>query len=295
MSASIYPDKQLEALELGADTRLGQNYQLNSSLSRSFSDGVWRAGAGVVRSIGSFMVGLNLSKSTNGESQALLQFFSSLGIESRQKTPSFSHLARSETGAVSAKVFLDSNVNGQKDLDEKTIEGVGFVFNGTKLKERSNKDGIAFIEHLPAGDFANLSVDGSTLEEVQQSSGILGQRIVPRPGRVQEIDFPIIITTEIDGSVFLVNAKKKSPVSDAEVEVVAYDNPDKVISTTKSSSDGFYILTGVPPGHFQIRIKSEQLNRLGLKLLAPINIQVSPEAGFVNGQDLFLEKEKTHL
>lgn len=295
VSASIYPDKQLEALELGADTRLGQNYQLNSSLSRSFSDGVWRAGAGVVRSIGSFMVGLNLSKSTNGESQALLQFFSSLGIESRQKTPSFSHLARSETGAVSAKVFLDSNVNGQKDLDEKTIEGVGFVFNGTKLKERSNKDGIAFIEHLPAGDFANLSVDGSTLEEVQQSSGILGQRIVPRPGRVQEIDFPIIITTEIDGSVFLVNAKKKSPVSDAEVEVVAYDNPDKVISTTKSSSDGFYILTGVPPGHFQIRIKSEQLNRLGLKLLAPINIQVSPEAGFVNGQDLFLEKEKTHL
>ena len=62
--------------------------------------------------------------------------------------------------------------------------------------------------------------------------------MLPRPGKVQIIDFPVVMTGEVDGTIFLTNEGKTSGIGNALIELVAPDG--QVIATARSASDGYY-------------------------------------------------------
>ena len=116
-----------------------------------------------------------------------------------------------------------------------------------------------------------------------------GVRVLPRPGVVQMLEFPVVSTSEIDGTVYLLDKAgntDKRGIGDAVVELV--DSQGTVVMSTPSSSDGFYLLRQVMPGRYVLRISPAQATKLALAATLERPVEVMPDGDFISGQNLEL-------
>jgi hypothetical protein len=114
-----------------------------------------------------------------------------------------------------------------------------------------------------------------------------GLRIVPRPGNITQLDFPLALTGEIDGTVSLTSNGRKRGIGNVLVELV--DKVGKVVAQGRSGADGFFVLVEVLPGDYSLRVGEQQLNELKLRYGGPRPVTIPPKGAFVNGQDFALE------
>ena len=182
---------------------------------------------------------------------------------------------------------MDSNLNGRHDLNEELVPNASFIINsGSRHPSPTAEDGTAFIGRLTPGSYADIALDASTLEDPLWTSVGEGVRVLPRPGLVQMLEFPVVSTSEIDGTVYLLGKNGKRGIGDALVELV--DSKGTVVMSTPSSSDGFYLLLKVMPGRYAVRISPTQASKLALTSTFERPIEVMPEGDFISGQDLEL-------
>jgi hypothetical protein len=192
------------------------------------------------------------------------------------------------TGAISARAFVDKNMNGIRDAGEELVPEAGFILNGGgRHPSRTDADGTAFIGRLAPGQYTDIALDPSTLEDPQWKPLTPGVRILPRPGVVEVLEFPVVATSEIDGTVFLLGKGDRRGIGDARVELV--DEQGQVIASTRSSPDGYYLLHQVLPGRYVLRIAPEQAEKLRLSGSLERPLMVPPDGDFINGQDFELK------
>ncbi len=110
--------------------------------------------------------------------------------------------------------------------------------------------------------------------------------MLPRPGKVQMLEFPVVSTSEVDGTVYLLGKNGRRGIGDAAVELV--NSQGAVVMSTPSSSDGFYLLRQVMPGRYTLRISPEQARKLALASRLERPVEVMPDGDFISGQDLEL-------
>lgn len=195
-------------------------------------------------------------------------------------------------GAITARVFLDRNLNGRFDEGDEAIQDAGFTVNGSgRLRLRTDERGEALLARLQPMAFADIALDVSTLEDAQWQPTTLGVRVLPRPGIVQSVEFPVVFTSEIDGSVYLLQDGHLRGIGNARVQLV--DLEGKFVDETKTSSDGYYVLPHIRPGRYQLRLAPEQLTGLGLKADRVADIEVTAEGNFVFGVDFTLSQTES--
>ena len=143
------------------------------------------------------------------------------------------------------------------------------------------------LARLQPNVYADVALDTGTLEDATWQPTRPGVRILPRPGRVQVIDFPVILTSQIDGTVYLDADGRTRGIGNAKLELL--DLAGKLVGETQSSSDGYYILPNIPPGSYRLRISPDQLASLKLKANRIADITINAKADFVNGVNFSLE------
>lgn len=285
---SLEPHTKLETVALSGDKRLGEAYLLNLGLVRSVSSGETLYTAGLNKSLGSYGLGLSASYSSSGEFAAGLQLFIAMGREPRQAQWRSSALPKAGSGAASVRVFLDDNGNGVMDPGEEPIENVAMTVNGGRAPVRTDAAGIARLDRLPIRQQVDIAVDTQTLEDPYWVPQRKGVRLVPRPGHVAELDFPVILTSEIDGTVYLVEKTSRRGMGDVAIELLDIDR--RVVSSIKSSSDGYYIVPAVAQGRYYLRIAPEQLKQFDLIDPGEREITILPDGNFINGVDFLLSR-----
>lgn len=124
------------------------------------------------------------------------------------------------------------------------------------------------------------------LEDPQWKISGAGVQIVPRPGFVQALDFPIVATSDVDGTAFVLSRTGRRGIGDVLIELVSVVG--EVVRSVRSSSDGFYTLTQVMPGSYVLRVSPEQLSKLGLRSVRSHLVVIGADSDFVNGLDFEL-------
>jgi hypothetical protein len=194
------------------------------------------------------------------------------------------------SGAVSARVFLDTDGNERMDAGESAIAGAGFLINGNSDLARTDEAGEAFLARLSPVREVELAPAAATLEDPYWKPAHDGVRILPRPGKVAILDFPVLITGEITGTVYRARDGKSRAASGIELELV--DSAGKVAMKVTTAYDGFYDLIDVRPGTYLLRVSAEQLARLRLTA-PPREVRVQPSGTVVDGLDFVLEASST--
>jgi hypothetical protein len=115
-----------------------------------------------------------------------------------------------------------------------------------------------------------------------------GVRIVPRPGHAIQLDFPVFMSGEADGTVYLNKNGKLVGVGRVTVELV--DSIGQVIGTTETSYDGFYVMSNIPIGQHWLRISKKQLTELNLNIPNDESFEITADEPYINGIDFTLNK-----
>jgi len=286
---SLFPGARVETIAITGDKRLGAGYQANLGVFRSIASRETVLTASLNKGLGSYGMGLTASYSSRGAFALGVQLFMAMGREPREGRWRFDALPKADSGAASVHVFVDSNANGLRDSGEEPIENVAVLVDGTRAAARTDAAGIAWLDRLPTRQHVDIAVDPQTLEDPYWVPSRKGVRLVPRPGRPAEIDFPVILTSEIDGTVYLVDQGARRGIGDVVLELL--DLQRKVLSAIKSGADGFYIIPAVPQGRYYVRVSPQQLKQFGLMDPGMREIAIGPDGKFVNGLDFLLFRE----
>jgi len=212
------------------------------------------------------------------------------GYEPRRQEWQANASSVANLGSVSARFFLDTNQDGIFNDGDEPIDNVGVRVNGGHTRERSDQEGILFLTGIPAYTPANISIAPETLVDPLWRVVLDGVQVIPRPGHAIQIDFPIFMSGEIDGTVYLTKNGREFGVGDVTVELV--DENNRVITTTKTAYDGFYIFSKAPLGNYRVRVSDEQLEKLGLQYSNKETVSINSDNLFINGIDFYLETEQ---
>lgn len=282
------PDSGLMSASFIADGFRLWKYYIASGITHDLHNDSDEIFFNMNRSHGAYSLGVNTRYSTGGVMSVELNFTIGLGREPRTGSWVPNYRAVATQGSLSAQSFLDENGNGQKDASEPGLKGVKLRVNGGSIPQTSNDQGIVYITGLEPYRELDVELASQTLEDPLWQPGIKGKRVRLRPGHVTQIDFPVIVTGEIDGTAFINVEGKQQEVRGVVIELT--DNNGKLIETAKTAYDGFYLFSGIPVGRYQLRISPDQIESLNLKNVPPIPVTISADNPVIYGQDFILQK-----
>jgi hypothetical protein len=170
------------------------------------------------------------------------------------------------------------------DSNEQPLEGVSVSLNRNGGMARTSARGTAFVPNLPVYQPIDVGIVGSTIEDPLWIPAREGASVVLRPGKVLAIDFPVVASGEVTGTVFQSKGGATREAAGIELELV--DGQGSLVKQVRTAYDGFYDVTAIPPGRYLLRVKAEQAAQRELAAPPPRVIEVGPSGTVLDGVDL---------
>ena len=232
-------------------------------------------------------VSLGLTAGYNSVDGSSLNLTLSTGLGRNPRSGGWSSQSNglARRSGLATRVFLDLNGNQIYDPQEPLLPGVKFIINRRSKEMATNEHGQAFFTGLRPNRLHFVTLDLSSMSDPYLISRKKGYTFLTRPGQVTRVDFPLVTTGEIEGTV-RVNGREAANVS---LELV--DGEGTVVFRERTGFDGFYLFSMVPLGEYHLRISPDQVRDLAFESLTPIKIQLKESGQVVLGQDLELMKK----
>ncbi len=289
MAYDLRPTQAVTTLALTAERGLGTSYLATGGITRLLREGRTTYSVGLNKLEGAFGFGVSVDYvSPDGFGvNALVSI--SFGRDPRRGKWHSRARTMAPLGALSGRAFLDTNGNGVRDAGEKPVPGAGILLNGSNAPGVTDAGGDLFVSNLPPHRHLDVSLATATLEDPYWKPGVEGTGIVPRPGKTALVDFPVIVSGEITGTVYVARGGVRGAATNVELELV--DATGSVLKKTRSAYDGFYELTDLRPGRYALRVAASSLTRLGVETgPAPRPVEMSPTGTVLEVFDFVLER-----
>lgn len=150
-------------------------------------------------------------------------------------------------GGVSARVFFDRNGDGIFGANDELLPEVDIRAMQAGGKATTNENGVAFLPSLHRGMRTDIVVQPETLPDPYQTPSVEGYSTRPRPGVTSPLDFPVVMTGELDGQVGFAGG---APTGRMQVKLMT---PEGTVSQSAAiDSDGYYSFSSIRPGLYYL-------------------------------------------
>ena len=291
LSYDIQPIEQLSSSDISSSYSFGNNLNLNLNASHQFPKDQQKSSNNYSSSVSKtfdkfiFSLGGDYSDAGMGSYGGNLNLSTSFGYDVKNNTGVISGAPIANGGAISARVFLDDNNNGEFDKGEKALEDVEVSVGAGGKKIKTNKKGMAFVTNIPPNNPSKIEVNSDSLPDPYLLVRKKAVKIIPHSGTITSIDFPVSQTGDISGYVFLDD--NTNPTSNVEIELEDMVNKD-VVYTAKSGYDGFYSLEMIPFGKYQLHISPKQAARLGFDSKYKHNLELNNDNQSISKVSIFV-------
>lgn len=290
VSYELKPDNELTNIALTMNPGQYEDYRMSFGINHSLQQDLTEYSATANKVSGDYNLSFGLRYNSNNEINIDVGLSIGFGYEPRRKRWEPNSRTLANNGSISARFFLDTDQDGIFGENDEPIEEAGVRLNGGYYNERSDEDGILFLTGLQSHEPTNVVIAPETLLDPLWTVALDGIRLVPRPGHAIQVDFPVFMSGEIDGTVYLKRDSESNGVGRVTIELV--NDANHVISSTETAYDGFFIINKIPLGNYRVRVSPKQLESLGLRLLNEEEIEITSENPFVNGVDFSVEAIK---
>lgn len=202
---------------------------------------------GLYKSIGPMSVGLNLSLSGGGMRAGL-----SLSTAVVTGSSGRAGLRRSGSGlsaVIKARVFLDRNQSGSYDEGDVLLPGIGVRALGRANGDLTDTNGVCALGRLVPDQEVYVNLNEDTFEDPGWVSPQPSVRVLPRRGTAVQVDFPVLESTEVEGTF-------ETSQLEAGTEVHLVDASGKLTATSQVDANGVFVFSRVLPGNYQLRVTS---------------------------------------
>ena len=164
-----------------------------------------------------------------------------------------------DTGTVAIRPFLDMNYNLLLDQGDKP-EPNAVIKVGSQTPQPSGHAGLLVASQLPINIPVKVTMDQDSQKDPYLASATGNYQVVPRAGKVIVVNYPLIQVSQIDGTVHV-----PAGFSAAGLRVDLVNTEGQVVNSTHTAFDGYYLLEGITPGAYRIRIAIDSLAGKHLK------------------------------
>ena len=156
-------------------------------------------------------------------------------------------------GLVSGFIFHDKNGNNIYDTGDIPLPEVMLESINSRRRAISKANGYALIDDLPTSRPTDIVVDEASLPDSFMISANPGNSVFPVEGEIIEMQFPVHISGELDGTIYYKNGSGDTvPVRQGVAQIISLDNPERAPLTAKAAFDGFYVASKIPPGRYMV-------------------------------------------
>ncbi|MDE3059943.1 MAG: carboxypeptidase regulatory-like domain-containing protein, partial [Pseudomonadota bacterium] len=204
-----------------------------------------------------FLLGANVSHADNGTNALGFTVSLSFGEDPRSGAFKVFPDPTAGSGVIAARAAQDLGDDGSAP-----VENAKFYVNRGGTDAATDSDGDVLLRNIPPDVHTSVVLDGKTLENPYLQSANPGVDVVTRPGVAALVDFPIIGSGDVEGTVSILQGDNTlKGAANVSVELVGPDG--KVVKEARTSFDGYYLIAAVPVGRYTLRISPEQAQRLG--------------------------------
>ncbi len=231
-----------------------------------------------------------LSVDTDNDVIAGLNLNSSLIHDDRYDAPIITSDRLIGKGLVSTFVFHDKDGDMVFNNDDEALPEVIVESVNVKRRETTDEQGRALIKNLPEATVTDIQIDASTLPDPYMIPAFDGNSIFPRGGDIINMDFPVHLAGEIDGTVTVKNQDESyDRVRLMEIQLIPMSG-NKEIKTAKTAGDGFFVFSQVPPGDYLLTPSYEDLKARELGQPTPQRVSIGYDGTVLYGQNIELSK-----
>lgn len=289
----IEPETEVTNLVLTGDWDVEEDMTIRGSISHSVRDRVTAYQASLNKRFETFAVGANVGGSSEKTYFAGISVSLSLDRDPRSGSFNVSSAHKAARGRALARVFVDENRNGRFDDDDQPLPDVRLLADRRKIKARTDDNGTVFIDDLRAYRGVNISVFEGSIEDPYMVPAIEGLRILVRPGAFATVEFPLLRTGEVDGTVYSNRGGRVSSYSGIQMEIL--NEAHEIVQTTMTEFDGFYLFELVPLGRYVVRPSPDQLAKLALERSPEQEALLTAEEPVVSGVDFTVGSADTQI
>ncbi len=294
LTYDVSPESALRTASISAQRNLSRTLNIRADIRKDLQgQKITTMTTSLTKDFESYRLGTNFQGNDDGDITIGMNLSFALGREPRRKDMQIDRRDFSSSGAVSARAFLDKNKNQRFDENDEVLTGVGFrVDNRLYEAEKGAQD--VFMPFIPVDKPVNVNVEQSTVEDPFWITQPEGYSIVSRPGLTTQLDFPVVITTEIDGEIYVQKGVELRSAAGVVVELVDKLS-DKVVKTTRSEFDGFYLFQKVVSGEYYLRIQRSDLDYYGAIEDQRIELRIPEGSDIVSNQNLTIVQSREEL
>ncbi len=285
---SFRPKSELETLAAFWKRNITKTVEGQVQVNRSLDDKLTRYSAQLNWRPKQAVITPRLSYSDEGEVEAVLSTRFSLAKVPQDSKIFVTNEPLTNSGSLSAFVYLDKNGDEIFNEDDEPIEEVKVLAPQNSGGSATNKNGVAYISHLRPNLITDVYVVEASLPDPYWITARKGVSVMPRTGDSISLEFPIHISGEIDGTILKsYESGYSEPFSRAILEL--YNVNGQLQDRTSTGPDGYYAFSLIPPGEYLLIMTGKNVPKdFGRPL--PKNIKVGYDGTIIYGQDIIIKQ-----
>lgn len=166
----------------------------------------------------------------------------------------------SSVANIQAFAFLDKNRNDVFDGDDSALPEVNITGNqGWKYKHTNEYGKVQLSTNSRS---QSLQIDEATLPDPFMQPVDKLVVINTHKGGINHVNLPVVTFSDIEGSIFQIGENMSRGAGGVNLEFVNENH--EVLLTTQTEVDGYFFVSGLPPGNYLLRIDPKYLASNGL-------------------------------
>jgi hypothetical protein len=194
------------------------------------------------------------------------------------------HAKYPDNGYLEGRIFVDKNANGEKDIDEVPVVGVGVAIGQNKVQ--TDRAGSFYLSNISPYRNNKLHYDysGIMVDPTLRANSAEVVELIPASGK--KISDGLVPLSLVMGSIYLPEiAASISKKFFSYVEIVVEKNGNYYSSVTPEY-DGFFVLQDLKPGKYNLKINYLGSEKITLaKNVLSINVLPGDTGDFYEGID----------
>ncbi|MDX1671126.1 MAG: hypothetical protein R3211_02200 [Balneolaceae bacterium] len=279
---------KLERIDLQFSRNIFDTGQLQASFSRNFLGDFNLFSLGItfdlkpVRSSSTY-------RNTDGASVLSQNFRGSIGYDSHTDDVIFTNRQQVGRSALSARLFVDENNSGRYEQGETIIQDNAIRIDRSSIY-RQDRYGTIRFSQLLAYNQINLEINQSAIRNPFFIPKYERFSLITDPNQYKPIDIPFYMAGVIEGRV-----ERLQPSGDREpipgIRVFVQQTDGSFSETLRTFSDGQFYGYEIPPGSYELKIDSTQLEFLDARSdpqTIPFELESRPDGDYVENLNFLI-------
>ncbi len=254
----MLPTSAIREYYLGAQLRASNKIGMKFDVTHTPSDvsDYTKFRAGLTWILPNYYLTASLTADSEDTYTGFVTASTSLHKHSKDKAWKADAMASSSYGSVLSRVYIDNNGDGHYNSGDTLYSGA--VIKAVQVNKKSDTDesGIAVIRRLQAYRKVDIAVDKTSLSDAALVPASKGHSILPRPGYMAELEFPLVWAGEVEGTLYQQTEQGiETPLASYKLRLVDRDGND--VLSAISAFDGYYLFPEVLPGLYRLALPKD--------------------------------------